>query len=103
MSKLPSTSNKTLTINLLLADSNPSRTDVDMKRLGLVESAEGAWGQLSEEAFYLFEELFEICKRPNEAEIDMLGRVVRMDPVDIQRWCKFHIGSVRTYTNLYCS
>ena len=77
--------------------------DVEAKRLGLAEAANGAWGQLPEEHFNLFEKLFEICRRPNEAEFDLLGRVVQTNLVETQQWCKFHIDFARNYTNLYCS
>jgi hypothetical protein len=88
---------------LIVANSRSSASDVETKELGLVEAADGAWGQLLETDFYLFEELFEICRRPNEAEFDLLGRVLQTDPVEIQQWCKYHINCARNHTNLCCS
>ena len=88
---------------MVVANSRSSARDVETKKLGLVEAADGACGQLPETHFYLFEELFEICRRPNEAEFALLGRVLQTDLVVIKQWCKFHINSARNYTNLYCS
>lgn len=65
------------------ADLCNSETDVLIQHLGCAIPN----NNFRHEAVKLFEQFFEVCQKPNAAEIALLARVGIVDTAAVEEWC----------------